>query len=349
MLSRQILKLLEDASEPWLSYLDDKPKTREYVVKAIEDLDAGLENKVIWNTEFLNIKSRLGSLCYDLFHDVKRDAIKKVTMTPEELAYFEEKIYMLAVQAPRMILKKIGSDNNPGLKFMVETLIKPIADLLEKINKLKEFVQKGRKPNPNAKTKPVFDPGYSSKEDTEKVKNIYEELLKEWLPKQIAEIEDQQEKMIVDLQKLLRDGTPAEKSNKRSHPGRIYFDLSDRLEKDYKKKIKEKAVKEAKAIQEAFTIKNIKKVTSIISNKGDLKDSKIVKTSSRDGIMEGIIKFLFSDGSSFSVKNQVVVVWDTRKPFYRFPTTFIDIEMPDKVKHKMKSEEWMNINFKRVA
>jgi hypothetical protein len=108
------------------------------------------------------------------------------------------------------------------------------------------------------------------------------------------------------------------------------------------------AVRNAKEILEAFIEKNLVKLTSIVSRKGDFADAEVLRGIRRGGL-QGTIKVNFTDGSHFTVDNNIVFVenqFGTR--FNRFPTTFHNVSLRG-TKMKNPSEKKMNEVFAVAA
>lgn len=117
---------------------------------------------------------------------------------------------------------------------------------------------------------------------------------------------------------------------------------------DAKRLLKEEVDEQVAGIQRQFVSKNLSKMTSIIESKGDFKEAKEGKITFHRGLFEGDMAVFFEDGSKFSVVNQIVFTISVLgNPFYRFPTTFHDIEWQGE-KFKMKPEKWMNESFANV-
>ena len=69
---------------------------------------------------------------------------------------------------------------------------------------------------------------------------------------------------------------------------------------------------------------------------------KLINASTSRGTVEGTIAFEFNDGSSFTVRNKVVMSYSKyNTPFYRYPTTFHNVKMPDGSTMSQPSEERM--------
>ena len=106
------------------------------------------------------------------------------------------------------------------------------------------------------------------------------------------------------------------------------------------------SVKEADEIREAFVIKNLQKLASIIDKKNNMASIEIVGRSVDLNGMEGTLKISFKDDSSFKVTNQVVLSQSVYgKLFYRYPLIFREVKRPNQEVQARSSEEEMNLSF----
>ena len=111
---------------------------------------------------------------------------------------------------------------------------------------------------------------------------------------------------------------------------------------DADQKIAARVKKVADEIEEAFVYKNLAKIDTIVSAKGDYVSGKLLSHSIRSGL-EGRIRFEFKDGAAFTVQNSVVYSRSVHgTPFLRFPLTFHDVLMPGGAKMPSPSEKRMN-------
>lgn len=107
-------------------------------------------------------------------------------------------------------------------------------------------------------------------------------------------------------------------------------------------KIAERVKTVADEIEEAFVYKNLAKIDTIVSAKGDYVSGKLVSHSIGSGL-EGRIRFEFKDGAAFTVQNSVVYSHSVHgTPFMRYPLTFHDVRMPGGAKMSQPSEKRMN-------
>lgn len=109
--------------------------------------------------------------------------------------------------------------------------------------------------------------------------------------------------------------------------------INDPDKKDTKKAINEKAEAFAKRMTDEvldhFINKQTAKLADILTQKNNLKIIELIDARTGSGVVEGLLKLAFKDGSSFHVNNKVV--WGTSKlgkVFHRFPTTFHQVVMP---------------------
>lgn len=111
---------------------------------------------------------------------------------------------------------------------------------------------------------------------------------------------------------------------------------------DADQKIADRVKKVADEIEEAFVYKNLAKIDTIVSAKGDYVSGKLLSHSIRSGL-EGRIRFEFKDGAAFTVQNSVVYSRSVHgTPFMRYPLTFHDVLMPGGEKMPQPSEKRMN-------
>ena len=89
-----------------------------------------------------------------------------------------------------------------------------------------------------------------------------------------------------------------------------------------------------------FIEKNTTKLAEILNNKNNLQRVELVNAQTARGVVEGLMKLTFADGSSFNVNNKVVYsVSNQGKWFARFPTTFHNVLLPDGSRMKGTASE----------
>lgn len=127
--------------------------------------------------------------------------------------------------------------------------------------------------------------------------------------------------------------------------------VAKRLTPDAYKTLKAEGVRQADDMQRRFLYKNTKKLVSILEQKkgGLAGKPTIIHAQARRGVFEGEIVVNFADGSSFNVRNQIVLKRSTYgKLFAAFPTTFHDVVLPNKERMGQPSEERMNTIFAKA-
>ncbi len=100
--------------------------------------------------------------------------------------------------------------------------------------------------------------------------------------------------------------------------------------------------------QVKIVYKNNAKLVSILEKKGIglSKEPKILSAKASSGVFEGEIRIEFTDGSSFEVRNKIVIKQNQYGTvFNQFPTTFHDVVLPNGNKMPSPSEERMNEIF----
>ena len=241
---------------------------------------------------------------------------------------------------------------------------------LEAIKALKDKVVMGRKPNENpSENRPYQPPLHQVSTDVTKavkdsldkvVDNQYDQYVKEmkdmilnWAVGYVGDME-KTPTMRKDKRKYFRvefgsdsfrmDVCQALTEDKEDQHG-MYSPsdlISVKLKKDYDLLAQKMAVQQADALKDMFISKNLRKMVTVVSKK-QLKNTEVKWGSLAGGTgFSGKITFNFDDGASFVVYNQAVTVWNTYRPFMRFPTTFHDVVFSDGTKKKMMSEQEMN-------
>lgn len=109
----------------------------------------------------------------------------------------------------------------------------------------------------------------------------------------------------------------------------------------------QEAKRQRRQIEEGFLHKNALKMSALIDAKGNLTSidslpTAPVKLHGSSGTLTAELNVKFADGSSFMVRNKVIINRShTGKSFYQFPTTFHDVVLPDGKTLEAPSEEKM--------
>lgn len=101
------------------------------------------------------------------------------------------------------------------------------------------------------------------------------------------------------------------------------------LKPDWKKIAEERAVEAADAGREGFIEKNSWKLGRIVNKKGNFDNAEVIRLGTGSDY-DGDIKFTFTDGSHFVVRNKAVLVRNPQGTvFYQYPTTFHQVVLPN--------------------
>lgn len=117
------------------------------------------------------------------------------------------------------------------------------------------------------------------------------------------------------------------------------------LKANWKKIAKERAVEAADAGREGFIDKNSWKLGRIVNKKGKFGKAEVIRLGT-GSIYDGDIKFMFTDGSHFVVRNKSVLVRNPQGTvFYQYPTTFHQVVLPNGEQMREPSEQRMQDVF----
>lgn len=110
--------------------------------------------------------------------------------------------------------------------------------------------------------------------------------------------------------------------------------------------IKKDSKRTATEIVNHFVYKNTQKLSYILYNKNNLDTVQLTNVSLGHGYVECTVECKFKDGSEFLANTSVVSAHSKYgKPFYRFPTIFSNVIMPDGKALKNSSEQRMDEIF----
>ncbi len=227
---------------------------------------------------------------------------------------------------------------------------------------VKPFVIKGRKPS-GKPPKDVYQPPASSRKSLTVINKMLTDLMaakKSELEKSIfdqktAQVESfiknhdgkspyRYYKYAADLAQLMNRVLDPVAENKLSSD----WSKGARWKSDGKKQLASSSKHEAKTIAQIFVSKNMMKLTRIISEKQErsgaaITEAKELGTKFGRGVFEGHLYFAFSDGTEFTVKNQMVIKQNQYGTvFAQYPTTFHKVVFSDGSKKAKQSEKQMN-------
>lgn len=119
-----------------------------------------------------------------------------------------------------------------------------------------------------------------------------------------------------------------------------------KLIKGWKNKIEDMAARTAAEIVDHFVYKNSGKLSFILFTKNNMKDVELKNVELNRGAVEAQLHCTFKDGSEFTADSSVVfAVSHLGTPFYRYPTTFRNVKLPDGSKMSQPSEQRMDEVF----
>lgn len=348
-------------------------KRRELLGGTIKDIRRGLEAGAIPKVTYDQAKAAIGRAIEDALYwpntsyslggdpnDPKvkacREAIYKLPSAYGALHRWNKIISSYAAFAAE-IAKIMGPDHRASAVAAHEAkVVKAFAPIAGAIAFLKDKVTKGRAPSSASTSTRYVAPRASL--DTMKRMNdtitqvtdaAYEALKKDFL----AAIERQVQRYFDLRTDSKQSYFQARKEHKELRDIRdmrdfLTVDSDDNWVKarDYDEKAGREAAYKANEIRKTFASKMTTKLSAIIEKKSSpIKETKIGHIQARSGTFEASIRFVFEDGSAFTVNNSVVQVWSSWTAFQRYPTTFHDVVMPDGSKMKTPSEEKMNKQF----
>lgn len=125
-----------------------------------------------------------------------------------------------------------------------------------------------------------------------------------------------------------------------------YYKPDYQLIDNYASKAEELSNSYAKDIVNRFVYKNTTKIGYILTQKNNLKEVSLNNVKLGNGQVECDMNCEFEDGSKFIANTSVVLSFSKyNKPFYRYPTTFRDVILPNGEKLANSSEERMEEIF----
>jgi hypothetical protein len=133
--------------------------------------------------------------------------------------------------------------------------------------------------------------------------------------------------------------------------GAVWDREAKKLSADWKAKLEKYVADIIAGMQNMFVRKNTRKLASILSAKGNMKEEKVLSIrATNQGTIDARMLFTFEDGSSFQTSqstewSHASDYWGRVTEFLRFPTRFHDVVLPNGEKMKGPSEEQMNTVF----
>jgi len=203
--------------------------------------------------------------------------------------------------------------------------------------------------------KKPYTPSPGSSEQTMKVYGLLKEMTMDVRASQKTHLIEYMTDTVGRFQETLK--TDVEAAKKMASRDPLIAMLWDREKKqisaNWQAKLEPIAEEQVEAMQNEFVYKNTGKLSPILTRKGGDFKCDVVGISTRHGTIEATLKFSFGDGSEFTVTQRIeqsyVMTFRMSQPtyFYRYPTRFTNVRLPDGTK-MYPSEENMNEIFAKA-
>jgi hypothetical protein len=341
-----------------LSALPSESGTIKRFDKAVPVIQACLDAGEIINTQYSEVKDALSRFVDEAFKSVinaKYFNGGQYRNQPEELHYLSmpsspREINFL-VKKLKALAKNDALAKTSCYKDMV-ALCDELGNLTEVDAWLKEHTVKASVKKAEAKeaAKNEYDKKYTNHDDVKKVvdklketaSSIEEDLFKGQLKSLMYVSEQYQKKCkedgITDYM-VMYEKNPYSKMIIQGIVERVYpknnivtrdMPKEFKLIKDWKEKLESTAKKSAADIVDHFVYKNSGKLSFVLVNKNNLKSVTITNVNLGKGVVECDVTCKFDDGSEFLAQSSVVyAVSKLGKWFYRYPTLFKNVKLPD--------------------
>jgi len=337
---------------------------------AVDSLNKGIEDKMILNPVFQDAKSRLNNNIelitwhngnvlgpegmYNVAYRVDaiphglRDVpkaikgLKTIVDSPELPAKFTNFNANFSEEWARTNWIALRDGMRKYLKILESWL--PVIKMLDE---LKPLIVKGRQPNPNAV--PSFQPQKADPATEKIVVDVLNQLAAPLKPKVVETLVAQDEKYVKrfqesglpvsynDIRKFFKNDIEAMKV-----VDSCLNPAATAIIPNYRDKLTQSATRSVNDMVTRFISKNVEKIAPLLARKQG-SEARVLH-GNLDGIgFSGEISFKFNDGTSFVVRNKVVMKYTAmQQQFLQFPTTFHNVVFPDGSKKAMQSEEQMH-------
>ena len=320
--------------------------------QALQTVFEAVDVGQIANVVYQDIKGTLNSALYDAYRNQPR---VDWNQSPKDLLTIANYYpYLHTVETSLAKFKKMTVDHpkrDAAIALLTEIL--PIAQAMAK---LKDNVVK-RQPKPVEDQKEKYLAPLASMTASRQVLTLLETVTKASYDSLLAIIEKRLRGFLTRFEEARKENAKLELYQFYGHRAKHYnpeaynvvsrfVDTYNNTKPDAAELITQMATRDADDIRDAFLIRNMKKLDSIIEAKGNLDRGEVIGHSVNLSAMSGSFKFFFLDGSTFVVNTSVVwVVNSNGKQFYRTPVTFHDVSLAGGVKMGSPSEKRMNTIF----
>lgn len=321
------------------------PAYRKRFIDALDALSAAAEKQEIYNARFVDYKMPLGrgiEYAYNTLFDKIRDEVKK---SVEDTSGLWGISTTAEISKVAKIYDKMPTKNKEAIDFM-----DAIRDIPAALKIIKSYVKAGKppaEPKPGQFVKPAAAYG-SNKLALQFMQEATDSFKQELL----TDITNQ----LMTAYNKIKDSKvpsdlpidPASKSVAstifmvKNKDGKKVLELIPGAGERVKKLIDDTV----RDIIDGFISKNASKLALILQKKDKPSEHNIIRTNIRNGMVENVMKFKFSDGSEFVLESSVVYKYSrTGKLFFQYPTRFKRVKLADGSLMKMPSEEKMIKEF----
>lgn len=356
-----ITNLLEDINQDRLN---------RGFISILEKISETIENKEILNPDFNDVKYYINRIVNAVFKKAiseKYSYAGKYEQLPEELQFLNVPYELRNVSAFSKSLTKLKDYSEEPFVKESQALCKEFNDLTEGYKFMKEHVikvtdKRKKEKELEKEQEDLWHKNLVGHKDVKKVlellnnesKNIHEKLMQSHLKDVLY---------IIDLFKKhknegVKDYREWAKSNvfelitlqQLTERKGTYYEPEYQLIENYAQKAEEISDKYAKDIVLQFTFKNTRKIGYILTEKNNMKDVSLSNIKLGRGQVECDVNCSFEDGSKFIANTSVVLAYSKyNKPFYRYPTIFREVVLPNGEPLSNSSEERMEEIFTKES
>jgi Txe/YoeB family toxin of Txe-Axe toxin-antitoxin module len=359
-----VIKAMEDLGPNAVGVASVLRAARQFT-KIIPMIEAGLASGEILNTDFDTVKSAVNSFSHEAYSAMVGSPFYyqgRFDSLPEDLKYMDTPFDLRGIGAYAKRITKLSASSKKHPAYLAaEILVKEVTPLIQVMAYLKDHVVKAsdRKKQIAAIAKSeedVVQAKYTNHKDAKKVSKLLKETA--------ADIEKSvYESCLKGLHDVL-DRYNAKVKSTGSTDYRIIFkndayssliiqSIVERIANNtfklvdaYEAKLESEAKRTASDVIDHFVYKNAAKLAFILYTKDDLDSVTITDVSVQRGVVECDVNCKFKDGASFTAASSVVyAVSKLGNWFYRYPTLFNKVYLPDGSRMTGATEQKMNEVF----
>lgn len=350
------------------SILEENQKDRLYqgFVSILEKINETIENQEILNPDFNDVKYYINRIVSETFNKAissKYTHAGKYESLPEELQYMSIPYELRNVNAYYKKLDKMKEYKDEQFVQDSLKLCKEFIDLIEGYNFMKSKVVKVTDKRKKEKLleqeqEDLWHKNLVSHKDVKTVlalldneaKNIHDKLMQSHL-EEVLQVIDTFKKKSLEGNTNYREYTKKDifaliTLQQLTERKGTYYKPEYVLVSNYAQKAEEMSDKYAQDIVNRFTYKNTHKLGFILTEKNNLKEVSLSNVRLGKGHIECDVNCVFEDNSRFIANTSVVLAYSKYgKPFYRYPTIFREVFLPNGESLTNSSEERMEEIF----